>query len=87
MMNNKTLFIALLGAVIVLVATGLEHHGRLRQIERKDQKKMLTFPQMMDIRRLTSNGGSSSSSSGDSSSGSDESRNDSSDGSSDDRYA
>ena len=71
-MKNKTLFVLL--AVIVFVATGLKHHGRLRYIERKDQKKMLTASQMTNIRRLTSNGGhsSSSSSSGDSNSDSDE---------------
>jgi hypothetical protein len=80
MMKNKTLFVLL--AVIVFVATGLKHHGRLRYIERKDQKKMLAASQMTNIRRLTSNGGhsSSSSSSGGSnkSDSDDESRNDSS---------
>lgn len=79
MMKNKTLFVLL--AVIVFVATGLKHHGRLRYIERKDQKKMLAASQMTNIRRLTSNGGhssSSSSSGGSKSDSDDESRNDSS---------
>lgn len=79
MMKNKTLFVLL--AVIVFVATGLKHRGRLRYIERKDQKKMLAASQMTNIRRLTSNGGhssSSSSSGGSKSDSDDESRNDSS---------